>query len=125
MSTVKQIQNLENKRAMLIERLCQTQAMIKGSFSTSYRRCGQANCRCADGAGHPMNRISYTDKGKSRTKLVREEDIEWARQMTEVYKRFRKDRQALRQLEKRINIAIDQLEEKTIKRTAVKRGYQF
>lgn len=125
MSTAKQIHNLENKRAMLIERLCQTQAMIKGSFSTSYRRCGQANCRCADGVGHPMNRISYTDQGKSRTKLVRSDDIEWARQMTEVYKRFRKDRQALRLLEKRINLAIDQLEAKTIKRTEAKKGYQF
>jgi hypothetical protein len=125
MSTIKQLQALEKRRAVLIERLCQTQAMIKGSFSTSYRRCGQANCRCAEGKGHPMNRISYTDQGKSRTKLVRAEDIEWAKQMTEFYKRFRKDRQALRQLEKKLNLAIDQLETKTITRTAAKRGYEF
>ena len=125
MSTIKQLQALEKRRAVLIERLCQAQAMIKGSFSTSYRRCGQANCRCAEGKGHPMNRISYTDQGKSRTKLVRAEDIEWAKQMTEFYKRFRKDRQALRQLEKKLNLAIDQLETKTITRTAAKRGYEF
>ncbi len=125
MSTAKQIHALEKKRAVLIKRLCETQAMIKGSFSTSYRRCGQANCRCAEGQGHPMNRISYTDQGKSRTKLVSLEDIEWAKQMTEIYKRFRKDRQALRQLEKKLNAAIDQLETKTITRTAAKRGYDF
>ncbi len=51
--------------------------------------------------------------------------MEWAKQMTEIYKRFRKDRQALRQLEKKLNAAIDQLETKTITRTAAKRGYDF
>jgi len=125
MSTPNHIQKLENKRAVLIERLSQTQAMIKGSFSTSYRRCGQPNCRCAEGEGHLMNRISYTDQGKSRTKTVQHKDIEWAKQMTQTYKRFRKDRQALRELEKKINTAIDQLETKTITRTSAKRGYEL
>jgi len=72
-----------------------------------------------------MNRISYTDQGKSRTKTVQHKDIEWAKQMTQTYKRFRKDRQALRELEKKINTAIDQLETKTITRTSAKRGYEL
>lgn len=71
-----------------------------------------------------MNRISFTDNGKSRTKVVSAGDAEWARQMTEGYQRFRKDRQALRQLEKKINAAIDQFEAKIIKRTAASKGYE-
>ena len=125
MSTSKKILNLEQKRATLLERMCETQAMIRGSFSTSYRRCGRDNCWCADGDGHPMNRISFSDDGKSRTKVVSAEDIEWAKLMTESYQRFRKDRQALRQLEKKINIAIDQLEGKIVQRTAAKNGYKI
>lgn len=124
MSTVKTIQSLEQRRQKILERLYSTQTMIRGSYSKSYRRCGRANCWCAEGEGHPMNRISFTDNGKSRTKVISAEDAEWARRMTEYYQRFRKDRQALRKLEKKINAAIDQLERKIIKRTAAKKGYE-
>lgn len=72
-----------------------------------------------------MNRISFTDNGKSRTKVVSAEDAEWARQMSESYQRFRKDRQALRELEKKINAAINQFETKIIERTAAKKGYEI
>jgi len=44
--------------------------------------------------------------------------------MTKSYQRFRKDRQALRELEKKINAVIDQLETNIIQRTAAKKGYE-
>jgi len=70
MSTAKTIKSLEQRRQKILERLRSTQTMIRGSYSTSCRSCGRANCWCAEGEGHPMNRISFTDKGKSRTKVV-------------------------------------------------------
>ena len=70
-----------------------------------------------------MNRINYSDEGRSRTKAVRAEDVKWAKQMTENYKRFRKNRQKLRTLDKQINQAIDDLETKIVEKTARKNDY--
>lgn len=70
-----------------------------------------------------MDRINYSDNGRSRTKAVKPEDVSWAKEMTENYKRFRKNRQALRALEKKINQAIDDLETKVVDKTARQRNY--
>ncbi len=43
--------------------------------------------------------------------------------MSENYKRFRKNRQALRALEKKINQAIDDLETAVVDKTARQRNY--
>lgn len=70
-----------------------------------------------------MDRINYSDNGRSRTKAVKPEDVSWAKEMTENYKRFRKNRQALRALEKKISQAIDDLETKVVDKTARQRNY--
>lgn len=107
----------------LIGELLKTQAMIRGSFGTVHRKCGASNCWCAQGSGHPVDRINYSDNGRSRTKAVKPEDVSWAKEMTENYKRFRKNRQALRAVEKKINQAIDDLETKVVDKTARQRNY--
>ena len=103
--------------------LLKTLAMIRGSFGTVHRKCGAPNCWCANQGGHPVDRINYSDNGRSRTKAIKPEDVEWAREMTENYKRFRKNRQALRTLEKQINQAIDELEQKLVDKAARQRNY--
>ena len=123
MSTSNKIKQLEQRRERLISELLATQAMIRGSFGTVYRKCGASNCWCAQAGGHPVNRINYSDEGRSRTKAVRAEDVKWAKQMTENYKRFRKNRQKLRTLDKQINQAIDDLETKIVEKTARKNDY--
>lgn len=123
MSTPNKIKQLEQRRERLIGELLKTQAMIRGSFGTVHRKCGASNCWCAQGIGHPVDRINYSDNGRSRTKAVKPEDVSWAKEMTENYKRFRKNRQALRALEKKINQAIDDLETKVVDKTARQRNY--
>ena len=123
MSTSKKIKQLEQSRERLISELLVTQAMIRGSFGTVHRKCGASNCWCAQAGGHPVNRINYSDEGRSRTKAVRAEDVKWAKQMTENYKRFRKNRQKLRTLDKQINQAIDDLETKIVEKTARQNDY--
>jgi hypothetical protein len=123
MSTPNKIKKLEQRRDVLIGEMLKTQTMIRGSFSTAYRKCGRANCWCAQGDGHPIDRINFSDEGRSRTKSVKPADVQWAKQMTESYKRFRKHRQALRVLEKKINLAIDELETRIVSKTARQRNY--
>ena len=123
MSTPSKIEKLERRRSRLIGELLKTQAMIRGSFGTVHRKCGASNCWCAQAGGHPVDRINYSEQGRSRTKAVKSEDVSWAREMTESYKRFRKNRQALRSLEKQINQAIDDLEAKVVDKTARQRDY--
>lgn len=44
--------DLEERRAELYEQIADTGDFRRGSVTTNYRRCGKANCACAE-AGHP------------------------------------------------------------------------
>jgi hypothetical protein len=125
MSTPQRIKTLEAQRQRLIDELLRVEQMLRGKFGVAYRRCGTPTCWCADShsQGHPMNRITWTEQSVSRTKAIREEDIAWVKERTKTYKRFRKNRQALRVLERKINAALDAVEEKTVQRTRKLRSY--
>ncbi len=123
MSIPKKIRKLEQRRKRIIGELLKTQAMIRGSFGTVHRKCGAPNCWCAQGSGHPLNPINYSQDGRSRTNAVKAQDVEWAREMTENYKRFRRNRQELRTLEKQINQTAKELEARIVDKTARQRNY--
>ena len=123
MSSKTQIRKLERQRQKLIQDLLNTEHMIRGSFGAVTRKCGKPNCWCADGTGHPVNRVTWTDKGRARTKAIPAEDAAWVETMTTHYKRFRKNRQALRALEKRLNSEIDELEAKIADDTNQQKAY--
>ena len=123
MSSKTQIRKLERQRQKLIQELLETQQMIRGSFGTVMRKCGKPNCWCAEGTGHPVNRITWTDKGRARTKAIPAEDAAWVATMTAHYKRFRKNRQELRALDKQLNREIDELEAKLADRTRQQKAY--
>lgn len=123
MSTPTKIKALEQQRQTLIQKLLDIQPMIRGSFGTAHRKCGKPNCWCVDGAGHPVMRITWTEDARARTKAIPVEDADWAEAMTSNYKRFRKNRQALRALERKINAALDELETKTVEKTKPKKEY--
>lgn len=126
MSTPNTIRKLEQQRQVIIDKLLETQTMIRGCFGITYRRCGNPNCWCAeqDAAGHPMNRVTWSDKGKLRSRTVSDLDVDWTRDMAAHYKRFRKNRQALRAIEKKLHLALDKYEAKVIDKTERKQGYK-
>ena len=123
MSSKTQIKKLERQRQTLIQDLLHTKQMIRGSFGTVTRKCGKPNCWCVEGAGHPVNRITWTEKAHSRTKAIPAEDASWIETMTDNYRRFRKNRQALRTLERKINIVVDALEAKIVAATKRQKEY--
>ncbi len=123
MSSKTQIKKLERQRQTLIQDLLHTKQMIRGSFGTVTRKCGKPNCWCVKGAGHPVKRITWTERAYSRTKAIPAEDASWIETMTDNYRRFRKNRQALRTLERKINTVVDELEAKIVAATKRQKEY--
>jgi hypothetical protein len=63
-------------------------AMIRGSVVVHRRRCGKANCRCADGeALHESTVLSYSEGGRSRLLMLPPEEVASVSAATEVYRR--------------------------------------
>ncbi len=123
MSSKTQIKKLERQRQTLIQDLLHTQQMIRGSFGIATRKCGKPNCWCAKGTGHLVKRITWTEKARSRTQTIPAEDVTWIETMTGNYRRFRKNRQALRTLERKINTVVDELEAKIVAATKRQKEY--
>jgi len=67
--------------------------MHPGSLSEQYNVCGKPGCRCKD-PQHPQKhgpyyQLSFTWRGKSRTRFVRAERLAGMRQKIANYKHFR------------------------------------
>jgi len=88
--------------------------MLRGSFSVAYRKCGKPTCRCARGEKHPYNRITWSERAKSKIKTIPSQDVDWAKELTGNYRIFRKNRQRLRQLECDQKLLFDQLEDELV-----------
>ena len=84
--------------------------MIRGSFGTVYRKCGKLNCWCAKGAGHPSDRIVFSQGSRSKSKAVAKKEVRWVKRMTENRRKFGKYRQQLRAVVREIQDEIDKLE---------------
>lgn len=120
---ITRIKSIEGQRHQLIEALLSAQQMVRGSFTKGYRKCGKPNCWCVEGKGHPINRIVWTEKARARAKSIPQEDSEWAKAITEHYKRFRKVRKKIRGQAKRLNQLLDELEKKIVDDTKKCRPY--
>jgi hypothetical protein len=63
-----------------------------GSLSTQYNVCGTPGCRCKATPPEkhgPYYQISYTRKGKSSTKFVKQKDLPAVREQLENYARMK------------------------------------
>lgn len=61
--------------------------MIRGSVVVQRRRCGKANCRCADGQQlHETTVLSYSEAGRSRTVMLDSGDVRAVRAAVERYR---------------------------------------
>lgn len=68
------VEQLESKRAALLTALAETGDMRQGSISETYRRCGKANCACAQArhSGHgPFYAFTRKVEGKTQTIQLR------------------------------------------------------
>ena len=92
-SDMKTITQTERKIAHLRQQLADLGPMHPGSLSEQYNVCGKLGCRCKDPKNPqkhgPYYQLSFTWRGKSRTRFVRAENLAGMRQKIANYKRFR------------------------------------
>ena len=67
--------------------------MLSGSISVQWYVCGKKGCKCMDAENPkkhgPYYQLSYRIAGKSSTLLIKEENLEKARQYIANYQRFK------------------------------------
>jgi hypothetical protein len=75
------------------KQLAELGPMHPGSLSEQFNVCGNPGCRCKDARDPqrhgPYYQLSYTWRGKSRTRFVRQEGVARMREKVSNYKRFR------------------------------------
>jgi hypothetical protein len=75
------------------KQLAELGPMHPGSLSEQYNVCGNPGCRCKDPKDPrrhgPYYQLSYTWRGKSSTRFVRQEGVARMREKVSNYKRFR------------------------------------
>jgi hypothetical protein len=86
------IDQLEQHRSHLYERLAETGDFRRGTIGATWRRCGKANCACADAAhpGHgPRHRLTRSLHGRTGSIELRSPaEMEKAAREVAAHKRF-------------------------------------
>jgi len=86
------LDELEQTRSQLLERLVQVGDMRRGNVGVTHRRCGKSNCACADPdhPGHgPRYRLTRSVKGRTESiELGNQAALEKARREVANYRRF-------------------------------------
>ena len=84
---------IQNQIEAVRKQLADLGPMHPGSLSEQYNVCGNPSCRCKnpkDPQRHgPYYQLSYTWRGKSSTRFVRQELVAEMREKVSNYKRFR------------------------------------
>jgi hypothetical protein len=84
---------LEKRLAKLQGELAALGPIHPGSISEQYNVCGNPTCRCKDPKNPqkhgPYYQLSYSWRGKSTTRFVRQADVARVRAKLANYKRFR------------------------------------
>lgn len=61
--------------------------VVRGSVVTHRRRCGKANCRCADGVElHESTVLSYSEGGRTKFLMLHAEEVAAVRAAAERYR---------------------------------------
>lgn len=76
----KKASQLRLQRRQLVEQFGLPQELIGGILRQGYRRCGKANCHCADGRGHAQWSLSISSNGKRRVQSV---PVDWQEDLEE------------------------------------------
>jgi len=66
-----------------------TAKLLRGTLFTLRRRCGKANCRCAEGDAHESPALAYPEGGRTKTLSLTRADLDQVRDALERYERAR------------------------------------
>jgi hypothetical protein len=106
---VQRLREVESRRAVILDELAQTDALIAGSLSEVLRRCGKPSCHCAERPGHPQAILMSAQDGRRRCQLVRQADLAAVRQAVERYRSFRKGLRLLHTLDSKVMALLKEL----------------
>jgi hypothetical protein len=133
---VKKINELIKLISQVLEEMLRIKTMLPGSYNKVYCRCGKRNCWCyakgegksksnksKDKEGHPYRRITWTEKGVSKTKAIPDKDVDWIKEVTENYRKFRKKRKEIQKLEESIRRLLEDYRNHIVKKTRRLREY--
>lgn len=96
------LRKLEQERHHLLRCLTQEHELAIGTVSTIRRKCGNPNCHCAKGTGHPQVLFLFKDTKTRhrRCKYVRKDDESRMIRAGEHYREFREALKRLRAIDK-------------------------
>ena len=88
-----EIEALEKRVDEIKKELSELGEMHPGSLSVQYNVCGNPTCACKnpiDPKKHgPYNQLSFSRKGKSSTRFIKDVDLKQVRQKIDNYKKFK------------------------------------
>lgn len=119
----KKLLRLITAHTILLEKLLSESDIVPGAYRKVFVKCGKESCWCKEGQGHPFRRITWSENGKSKTKSIPPEDVDWIIKVTKNYRSFRKMRRKLLLLETKTKTELDIWERKQIKTTRKKKKY--
>ena len=109
----KAIYEIDKKRSALIQKLLKTKPFIAAQVYERFKTCGNENCKCKRGELHGPFLWIYQKKKGSRviSTTVATDKQKQAKEMAERYKILITQRQGLRELDHKINIYLNSMEE--------------
>ncbi|MBW3599945.1 MAG: hypothetical protein KY475_22070 [Planctomycetes bacterium] len=105
------LQRTQDDIQQLLEEFQGRQPMLPASLYTLRRRCGKANCRCAEGHLHATTVLSYRGGQKPQTITPPTNQIEKLKKITDEYRRVRKARTTLVRLQGQLLSIVDQIQD--------------
>ena len=113
------LRKLQQERHHLLRCLTREHELAIGTVSMIRRKCGNPNCHCAKGPGHPQVLFLFKDTktGHRRCKYVRKDDETRMLRAGEHYREFK---EALKRLR-----AIDKQEKQILMALAEKRAIHY
>ena len=108
-----------------VESMLALRSMMKGSFGTTYSRCGKTTCWCVDSDknGHPCTKVMWTEEGGPKTRSVRDENKQTVLEAIEQYRKFKVLRRNLSIEVKGLEEMLDVFERQTSIESRTKMGY--
>ncbi len=92
--TEKKIKNIQAEIKEVKKKLTKLGIMHPGSISTQYNVCGNPSCACKNKENPkkhgPYYQLSFSNKGKSTTRFIKEDEIKKIKKQVESYKNFKK-----------------------------------
>lgn len=123
MSNFYRIKEIEKDRRYIIEQILAARMMFPGAYKEVYCKCGKQNCWCSKKRGHLFRRITWSENGRSKTKAIPEEDVEWIKELTGNYREFQKKRRQLKELEDTLRKLLGEHSKAVIKKSRQLRDY--